>query len=70
MKKSRLLNYLLLALVSLLLVACGNDEGSSSAANGDVIEMNVSNFQPSTHHYVYNVFEPWKELVEEKQKDE
>lgn len=28
--------------------------------------MNVSNFNPSTHHYAYNVLDPWKKLVEEK----
>ena len=51
----------------LILAACNAEKGGVSAGSSDKIyELNVSNFQPSTHHYVYNVFDPWKELVEEK----
>src|SRR5699024_33549 len=46
-------------------------ENSSSDANGDtqqedVVELEVNNTKPSSHHWAYNVYEPWKEFVEEK----
>jgi TRAP-type transport system periplasmic protein len=57
----------------LVLAGCGgsktnnaSDSGEKNGASKEVIEMNVSNFNPSTHHYAYNVYEPWKKLVEEK----
>lgn len=49
--------------MNLLLVACG---ATTSKGDGDVIEMNFSSYNPSTHHFAYNVLEPWKEIVEEK----
>ncbi|PWA04688.1 hypothetical protein DCC39_18670 [Pueribacillus theae] len=65
---------LFVLLMGILLVGCGSksDSKSESANGGDkgssdeVYEINVNNWQPSTHHYAYNVYEPWKELVEEK----
>jgi TRAP-type C4-dicarboxylate transport system substrate-binding protein len=44
----------------------GGSDVSNDTGSKDVIEMNVSNFNPSTHHYAYNVYEPWAKLVEEK----
>ena len=38
----------------------------SGNGNAEVFELDVNNWNPSTHHYTYNVYEPWKELVEEK----
>lgn len=65
-----------LFLIGFVLAGCSgsNSTGSTESDAGEkdsgssekVIEMNVSNFNPSTHHYAYNVYEPWKELVEEK----
>lgn len=55
-----------------ILAACGSDSGTDSAdakgTNGkdEVIELDVNNWTSSSHHYAYNVWEPWKELVEEK----
>lgn len=54
-----------------LLAACGSDSEtgtdlSSSGGSDGVFELNINNWASSTHHYVYNVYEPWKELVEEK----
>lgn len=60
----------LLLLISALLIGCGSQDASneetSKKASTDVIELNVNNWSASTHHMAYNVYEPWKELVEEK----
>ncbi len=58
---------------SLLIAACGSGDSSSSTSDGgsssstdEVIEMDVSNYNPSTHPWAENVYEPWKQYVEEK----
>ncbi|SEA32280.1 TRAP-type C4-dicarboxylate transport system, substrate-binding protein [Thalassobacillus cyri] len=63
--KSKRLSTLVLGVSALFLAGCGVEKGSS-ASGGNVIEMNVNNTLPSTHHAAKNVYEPWKELVEEK----
>ncbi|WP_262173783.1 TRAP transporter substrate-binding protein [Saccharococcus sp. Marseille-Q5394] len=51
----------------LILGACSKvDSGSENSDSKKVYELNVSNIQPSTHHYVYNVYEPWTEFVEKE----
>ncbi|PWA11959.1 hypothetical protein DCC39_08475 [Pueribacillus theae] len=69
---------LIILLVGTLLVGCGGKSASSNEneskkeqENDSVkaIELNVNNFAPSTGHLAYNVFEPWKEIVEEKTND-
>src|SRR5690606_20586208 len=78
-KRKGFLGFIVLLLGLLLaLTACGSKSSSESesANSGDgekkeknsdkVYELNVNNWNPSTHHYVYNVFDPWKEMVEEK----
>lgn len=39
---------------------------SSQSKDGEVFELNINNWAPSTHHIATNVYEPWKEMVEEK----
>ncbi|WP_019416244.1 TRAP transporter substrate-binding protein [Paenisporosarcina sp. TG20] len=61
----------LLLMSIMILSACGEDESTNESKNVsadkvEVIELDVNNWTSSTHHYAYNVFEPWKELVEEK----
>ncbi|WP_284035539.1 TRAP transporter substrate-binding protein DctP [Neobacillus sp. 114] len=70
-KKSYLL-FIILLLIGLI-VGCGKEEASNSknvsskkGSSDKVYELNVNNWAPSTHHYAYNVYEPWKKLVEEK----
>lgn len=58
-------------LVSVVLAGCGGSSSTSSETsdNGskeEVIEMDVSNYNPSTHSWGSGVYEPWKEYVEEK----
>ena len=59
-----------LILISFLIVGCNAEnavEGNSSNGNSEeIIEMDVSNYNPSTHPWGDNVFEAWKEYVEEK----
>lgn len=58
----------------LVLVGCSSDkeekpkenDSGNSGSSDEVIELNVNNWASSTHHYAYNIYEPWKELVEEK----
>ncbi|ARK26405.1 hypothetical protein SporoP37_16665 (plasmid) [Sporosarcina sp. P37] len=54
----------------LILSACSEDSTNGTNMENDesdkVYELNVSNIQPSTHHYVYNVYEPWTEFVEKE----
>ena len=50
----------------LFLGACGNDNESAANSEGEVFELDINNWTSSTHHYAYNVYEPWKELVEEE----
>lgn len=61
---------LIMILMGVLLVGCGDDgaskDGDGKASSDDVYEININNWASSTHHYAYNVFEPWKEIVEEK----
>jgi len=71
-KKKGLLALIMLV-VTALLAACGSSDknenatGSGGKGSSDkVYEINVNNWQSSTHHYGYNVYEPWKEFVEEK----
>ena len=76
MKKHRFLmtGFSLLFVAALVLSGCGGgqpaavqkDDRGENNASSEVFEMNVGNWQPSTHHYAYNVLEPWKEYVEEK----
>lgn len=61
-------------LAGVLLSGCsGSNTGGSADTNkenestsNEVIELNINNWAASTHHYAYNVYEPWKEIVEEK----
>ncbi|WP_017379055.1 TRAP transporter substrate-binding protein [Paenisporosarcina sp. TG-14] len=70
--RKKLYMILSLLLISILILsACGEDESTNESVNvsadkGEVIELDINNWTSSTHHYAYNVFEPWKELVEEK----
>lgn len=69
MKKLQLL--LTVAFVSILmLIGCsdGDDEkvNETSDSKDETFELNVNNWVSSTHHYAYNVYEPWKEMVEDK----
>lgn len=65
---------LLLCLVlfgSIILAGCGSsstssDEKKDSGSDGKAIVMEVSNYNPSTHPWATNVYEPWAKLVEEK----
>ncbi|OUM88891.1 MAG: hypothetical protein BAA01_16435 [Bacillus thermozeamaize] len=79
MKSKRFLAFeaILLIVFALVLAGCGGAKPSSTGANdegqdrvaghsSEVFELNVGNWAPSTHHYVYNVLEPWKKHVEEK----
>ncbi|WP_245831727.1 TRAP transporter substrate-binding protein [Oceanobacillus senegalensis] len=61
--------------ILMVLVACSDsssgenesaNNGSGTGAAGEVYELDINNWQSSSHHYAYNVWEPWKELVEEK----
>src|SRR5699024_8480905 len=49
----------------LLLIACSGeaDEGNNSE---ETYEIDVNNWTSSSHHYAYNAWEPWEEMVEEK----
>jgi len=51
---------------ALALAGCSSDDPSVSATKDGVIELDINNWTSSTHHYAYNVYEPWSELVEEK----
>lgn len=65
--KRKLFSFMIfIGLFALIVAGCSDTNASGEKGEGEVYEINVSNFQPSTHHYVKNVFEPWKELVEEK----
>ena len=55
--------------VALTLAGCSDNSGNVSVAKEEVIELDINNWASSTHHYAYNIYEPWKELVEEKQTD-
>ncbi|MFA8439362.1 TRAP transporter substrate-binding protein [Pueribacillus sp. YX66] len=64
---------LMMFLLSILLIACGSNDKNESASSSEgkkdsdeFYEININNWATSTHHYAYNVYEPWKELVEEK----
>lgn len=68
---------LLFLLLVCILIGCSkadtstNEESSNSQEDSnedpeEVFEIEVGNWAPSTHHFTYNVFEPWKEFVEEK----
>lgn len=52
-----------------ILAACGGDNGSGDNESGNTageFEIDINNWTNSSHHYAYNAWEPWKELVEEK----
>ncbi|MFC2949398.1 TRAP transporter substrate-binding protein [Virgibacillus sediminis] len=53
-----------------VLVGCNaaSSGGNESVNNGGegTYKLVVNNWQSSAHHYAYNVWDPWKELVEEK----
>jgi hypothetical protein len=49
------------------LVAVLQGSSSSRGSKKDVIEMNVINYNPSTHSWASNVYETWKKYVEERQ---
>lgn len=51
---------------ALLLTGCSSKGTDVSAKKNVAFELDVNNFNSSTHHYAYNVYEPWAELVEEK----
>jgi TRAP-type transport system periplasmic protein len=67
-KKKLLFMVSLLLVVTIVLAGCGSDSTSSNNGGSDtkVIEMDVSNYNPSTHSWGSNVYEPWKKYVEEK----
>lgn len=46
--------------------AGGAEQPSENTATQKTIELNVNNYLSSTHHFSYNVYEPWKKFVEEK----
>lgn len=63
----RILFAMLLAI--LIIGGCSSEDESvstSASSEDEIYELNINNWNASTHHYVYNVYEPWKELVEEK----
>lgn len=65
-------------MLALALVGCGSNatggagggnesEGSGGASqNQEVFEININNYNPSTHQFAVNVYEPWGKYVEEK----
>src|SRR5699024_6875778 len=57
----RLLFTLLLSIA--LISGCSSSDDSTKQ---EEYELNINNWNSSTHHYVTNVYEPWKELVESK----
>lgn len=71
MSKKYLFVVSLLLAITTFLVACSEteaaDDQNGSGSNGEgEYELVVNNWTNSNHHYSYNVYEPWKELVEEK----
>jgi TRAP-type transport system periplasmic protein len=70
MKKQH--GFILSMILLFCLVLSGCSESSSAGnesankGSGDVYELDINNWASSTHHYAYNVYEPWKKLVEEK----
>lgn len=51
--------------IGILLSACSQQTSNESASDEEYV-MDINNWQPSTHHYAYNAWEPWKKMVEEK----
>ena len=67
MLKKKMTGLLSLSLVAGLALAGCSEDGSNVSANKDkVYELDINNWASSTHHYAYNVYEPWAELVEEE----
>ena len=66
LKKALGVMFSLLALT--ILGACGssNSKGEAAGKSDETYELTVNNWAASTHHYAYNVFEPWAKMVEEK----
>ena len=69
-KVNKFIGVMLFLVTLTVLGACGNNENK---ANGDAAdnsdqtyELTINNWAASTHHYAYNVFEPWAEMVDEK----
>lgn len=68
----------MLFVLSLVLAGCGGTSANKNESvdknggeeekkeSGKVYEINVNNWTNSTHHFAKNVFEPWKEMVEEE----
>lgn len=80
-KKKIIFVFLSVVLLLVFLAACndnsndvqGSNDNSDSSDNingnentDEVFELVINNSNPSTHHWAYNVYEPWAELVEEK----
>ena len=55
---------------TMVLSACGDESSnaneSAAKMSEEVYELDINNWTSSTHHYAYNVYEPWKELVEKE----
>lgn len=70
MNAKRFSGVMLLFLLLVILVACGSESERSNsdveARSDQVFELTVNNWTSSTHHYAYNVYEPWADMVEEK----
>lgn len=74
--QKKTIGFLILSILSIvILFGCGSqdvsnkevtEEGKKAVTSEKVIELNVNNWAPSTHHIAYNVLEPWKDFVEEK----
>ena len=70
--KKKLFTYLgLLSMSILVLSGCSEEEADTNGSANkieakEVFEFDINNWASSTHHYAYNVYEPWKEFVEEK----
>src|SRR5699024_2631893 len=58
----KILSVLSMSVCAMFIMGCGGDGDSDE----EVYELNINNWNSSTHHFAENVFEPWKELVEDK----
>lgn len=68
-KFKKFLGVISLMIALTTLVACSNDQsadGEDSTNSDETYELTINNWTSSTHHYAYNVLEPWAEMVEEK----
>ncbi|WP_158232564.1 TRAP transporter substrate-binding protein [Sporosarcina sp. P13] len=68
--RTRLLGSLIVLTILLLSGCSSNANGElndeTNEKTNEVFELNVNNYTPSTHFFATEIFEPWKESVEEK----